>query len=88
MIDDVAAVHVVVSNLVDQSQEVVLVMHSAGGFIGSEGIKGLLPADGAKIGKSGGVTNLVFITAGFLSLGEESKDMPFFEYRVSSLLPR
>lgn len=86
MIDDVAAVHAVVSNFVNQGQEVVLVMHSAGGCIGSEGIKGLLAADRAKRDESGGVTNLVFITAGFLSLGEETKDMPFFEYRVRSSL--
>ena len=59
-------------------------MHSAGGIIAPEGLKGLLAPDLAKAGKAGGVTGLVYITAPCMSVGEEAPPAPWFSYEVGS----
>lgn len=84
MLDDAEAVRLEVSKLVDAGQDVTIAMHSAGGFIAPEGIKGLLAPELANSGKTGGVTSLVFITAPCMSVGEEAPPAPWYEYKVSS----
>jgi pimeloyl-ACP methyl ester carboxylesterase len=56
---DVAAFRTVVTDLVDDGKEVIVVMHSGGSIIGSEGLRGL--GKESRGGKGGGVVKLVFI---------------------------
>ena len=83
LLDDAEAVRSEVSRLVDAGQEVTVAMHSAGGFIAPEGMKGLLAPELVKSGKLGGVTSLVFIAAPCMSVGEEAPPAPWYEYKVS-----
>ena len=68
--EDVAAVHKVVSSLVDDGDEVVVLMHSYGGLPGSAAMKGLGAKERAKDGKKGGVKRLVYVASYALREGE------------------
>lgn len=81
--DDVRGVRQAIEPLVDAEKEVVLVMHSAGGFIGSNAIKGLSVETRRKEGKNGGVRKLVFIAAALFPEEMAIPPMPFYEYDVS-----
>ena len=76
LLDDAQAVRDQVTELVDDGYDVTVVMHSAGGFIAPEGLKGLLAPDLSKAGRAGGVTGLVYITAPCMSIGEEAPPAP------------
>jgi hypothetical protein len=65
-------------------KEIVLVCHSAGGFLGSAAIKHLLFKKGEDQ-KSGGVSKLVFLTAGLLPAGFRHPEvLPFYDIQVGS----
>ena len=83
LLDDAQAVRDEVTKLVDDGYDVTVVMHSAGGFIAPEGLKGLLAPDLLKAGSAGGVTSLLYITAPCMSIGEEAPPAPWFLYEVS-----
>ncbi len=63
---------------------VVVVCHSAGGFLGSAAMRGLTAASRRAEGKEGGggVTKMVFLAAGIGPEGLEHKPQPFMEFHV------
>ncbi|KAL9594252.1 MAG: hypothetical protein Q9219_007133 [cf. Caloplaca sp. 3 TL-2023] len=82
LLDDAQAVAAEITPKVEAGQDVVVVMHSAGGFIAPEGLRGLLAPDLAKSGRSGGVKSLVYISAPPMSIGEVAPPAPWFEYKA------
>jgi len=83
LLDDAHAVREEVTKVVEAGHDVTVAMHSAGGFIAPEALKGLLAPDLLASGKAGGVTSLVYITAPCMSIGEMAPSAPWFEYKVS-----
>jgi len=67
--DDVAAVRNVVKDLVETGDQVLMVMHSYGGAVGTDAIEGLTFADRKAAGKSGGVIHLFYMCAYILQPG-------------------
>ena len=68
--EDVSAIRKVVSSLVDDGAEVIVLMHSYGGLPGSAAMKGLGAKERAKDGKQGGVKRLVYVSSYVLKEGE------------------
>lgn len=63
MSDDVQAVRTALDTAIGEENEVVVVMHSYGGFPGSAACKGMSKDDRSKEGKKGGVLRLVYIAS-------------------------
>lgn len=80
---DVRGIRAQMEPLVEAGKEIILVMHSAGGFLGSNAIEGWSAEGRRKEGKQGGVKKLVFLAAGILPEGAVHEDPPFFEKDVS-----
>jgi pimeloyl-ACP methyl ester carboxylesterase len=80
---DVRGIQAQMEPLVEAGKEIILVMHSAGGFLGSNAIKGWSLEARRKEGKQGGVRKLVYLTAGLLPEGTMHEDLPFFDKDVS-----
>lgn len=80
--NDVRIIRSVLESIIGAEQEVVLVMHSAGGIVGSEAIEGLSKSAMRKIGKKGGVTKLVYMAAGIFPIGKQLINPPFVELEV------
>jgi pimeloyl-ACP methyl ester carboxylesterase len=70
MYDDAAHIRSVILPLIDAGKEVLLVMHSYGGAVGTEAAKGLSKAERAKEGKKGGVVHLYYLCAFMLQEGQ------------------
>ena len=87
MYDDIATIRSTVETLVSADKEVVLVMHSAGGFLGSEAIENMTKAARLKQGREGGVSHLVSVSAALVPEGQEHTPAPFMENDVSDTLP-
>ncbi|KAE9373310.1 alpha/beta-hydrolase [Stipitochalara longipes BDJ] len=68
--DDAASIKSVITGVVDSGKEVVLVMHSYGGFPGTEATEGLGKADLQRQGKKGGVVALVYVAAWMPPVGK------------------
>ena len=85
MHDDIAAVRSKVVEYVDKEQEVLLVLHSAGGFIGSNAIEDLDVGTRRRKGIKGGVSKIVFIAGGLLLEGAEHNPPPVFECDVGPI---
>ena len=68
--EDVAAISKVVSSLVDDGNEVIVLMHSYSGLPGSAAMEGLGVKDRLKDGKKGGVKRLVYVSSYVLKEGE------------------
>ena len=81
--DDVAHVRFVLEKLIHREREIVLVLHSAGGFIGSHAIEGLSATARQKQGLKGGVVRLAFLAAVLLPEGDTPPMMQFFSILVS-----
>lgn len=80
MLDDIAAIRSAVRKLVESGQEVIMVMHSGGGFLGSNAIEGLgMMARGEA---KGCVTKLIFVAAALYLEGFQHKPLPFFAINV------
>ena len=80
MVDDIAAIRSAVTELVESGKEVIMVMHSAGGFLGSNAIQGLgIKARGEA---RGGVTKLVFLAGAVFPEGFKHQPLPFFTIDV------
>ncbi|GLA04160.1 hypothetical protein AnigIFM60653_004204 [Aspergillus niger] len=73
MADDITAVRGHLTRIVQRGEEVILVLHSAGGFLGSAAMEGLSKS---AVGQ-GGVVKIVFLTAAVFPEGHEHEDMPF-----------
>lgn len=77
-----------VAELVSAGKKVVLVMHSAGGFTGSQAIEGLSAEERKRKGEEGGIVKLVYLTAALIPEGEKHPtDMPFMKVEDGHLLP-
>lgn len=59
-----------INQLLDKDEDVVVVMHSYGGFAGSAALQGLSKAERQKANLPGGVTALVYLTAWMLDEGQ------------------
>ncbi|KAG8530892.1 uncharacterized protein KY384_004249 [Bacidia gigantensis] len=82
MHDDIAGIRSSILKVLDQNQDVLLVAHSAGGFLASNAIQGLKREDRIKAGESAGVVKLIFLTAALLPEGFKHQLLPFFETDV------
>lgn len=70
--DDVQAIRAALVTAIGEENDVVVVMHSYGGFPGSAACKGMSKEDRVKEGKKGGVVHLVYIASFAV---EEGKSM-------------
>jgi hypothetical protein len=61
MEDDIAAVRTTLEKFMLQGKEVILVLHSAGGFLGSEAVKGIHKSYRETQGEKRGVRGITFI---------------------------
>ena len=80
MKDDIEAIRSTFTNLVDKGQHVVLVLHSAGGFLGSNAIEGLSLKARREKQLSGGVSKIVFLAGAIFPEGFKHGPLPFFTY--------
>ena len=87
MRDDIAAIRSTIADLVDQGKDVVLVLHSAGGFLGSNAAEGLDVQTRQKTGLKGGVAKIVFVAGAVFPEGFEHVPLPCFIYDVGSTCP-
>lgn len=77
---DVTAIRACLTDLVEISgKEVLLVLHSAGGFLGAEAMKGLDVKARESQGLKGGVRGIIFVAAGVVTEGHEHGRVPFAE---------
>ncbi|KAK5807501.1 hypothetical protein VI817_001759 [Penicillium citrinum] len=74
MYDDAAVFHDIVEKLADEGKEIILLPHSYGGVVANESAKGLLKIDREKVGKPGGVIQIVNITTVTPPVGETTYD--------------
>ena len=83
---DVVAIRDAISKLVDEGQEIIFTMHSAGAYIGSQALKDLGLAHRKQRGEAGGVAKLVYLTGGLLPEGMDHPPHPLFQTVVSKIL--
>jgi len=84
MLDDIATVRTTVEKLVVADLEVVMVLHSAGGFLGSNAIEGLDVKTRGEKGLKGGVTKLVILAGALWPEGFKHGPLPFSVYNGGS----
>lgn len=72
--DDAQALHDALDGLINQAKDVVLVVHSYGGLVGSSAAKGLGQKQRAEEGKAGGIIMLVYLAAFVLPMGNSILD--------------
>lgn len=83
---DVKAIQDVLKPLVDEGKDILLVVHSYGGVIGSEAVQGFVKSDREKDGKKGGVAHIFFCCAFALPEGVSlmdalnGKDLPWWDF--------
>ncbi len=88
MRDDELAIRSAVQKLVEEEEKtVVLVAHSAGGFLGAGAIEGLGLKDRVGRGKRGGVERIVFLCAGLAPEGYVHERLPFMDFDVRISIP-
>lgn len=66
----------------DQGKDVILVGHSAGGFLGSHALSEFTPAARKAAGKSGAVVKLAFVAGALFPPGHEHAAAPFMDVQV------
>lgn len=67
---DVAVIRDRVAALIEQSREIIMLLHSYGGAVGTEAIKGLTIKDRSEKGRSAGVVHLIYMCGFMLQIGE------------------
>ncbi|MCJ1402764.1 hypothetical protein MMC11_005985 [Xylographa trunciseda] len=77
MDDDIAAVRATVEKLIGLGQDVLLVLHSAGGFLGSNAIESLGAKERSEKGLKGGVVKIVFLAGAVFPEGFKHGPLPF-----------
>jgi pimeloyl-ACP methyl ester carboxylesterase len=77
---DIKAVREAIEQELEQDHDVVLVMHSYGGVVGSQAFKGLAKKDR---GDKSGVTQLVGVAANLLDEGEKMADFNLVEEELA-----
>ncbi|KAL4931091.1 alpha/beta hydrolase [Aspergillus undulatus] len=73
--DDIASLKSVLTRLVDEGKDVIVVGHSSGGISGSGAIQGLAKANRKASGLNGGIVMVVFMAAFVLDKGQSLLDM-------------
>ncbi|PVH77842.1 alpha/beta-hydrolase [Cadophora sp. DSE1049] len=73
--EDVAATREVLSKLLEERKEVLLLCHSYGGVVGSCAVEGFSTVETEKEGKSGGVKLVVYMSAFMIPKGKSLLDM-------------
>ncbi|KAF9776516.1 hypothetical protein IL306_005268 [Fusarium sp. DS 682] len=73
--DDVKEASSVLSNHINQGNDVVLLMHSYGGMVGTEATRGLSRVEREKAGLKGGIVRLVFLAAIFAPPGKSTRGL-------------
>lgn len=92
--DDVAHLRSELVSLIDKGKDIILVLHSYGGVVGSGAVEGLGSAERAQQGKPGGVIMVVYMSAFAIPKGKSLLDMlggrflPFMKAEVSSTSSR
>ncbi|EPE36202.1 alpha/beta-Hydrolase [Glarea lozoyensis ATCC 20868] len=81
--DDVLAIRLAISRLVDAGTDVIVVIHGWSGVVGGEAVQGMSKAERARRGLRGGVVRLVFIMAWIVKEGFQGAPRG----DVSSMLP-
>lgn len=71
--DDAVFFRGIIEKLADRGNDVVVLMHSYGGQVGSEAVKGVGKEERQKAGKKGGVVKLIYLTAAVLEVGSSMK---------------
>lgn len=83
LLDDVQHIRGVIEPLVEEGREIVLVCHSAGGVLGAAAVKDLSLKNRGEDGKKGGISKLVFLSAGLAPVGWRHPDvLPFYDVQV------
>ena len=70
MFADAQVVRSQVLSLIDQSREIVMLLHSYGGAVGTEAVKDLSRRERAAKGQQGGVIRLIYMCGFMLQVGE------------------
>ncbi|KAL9063589.1 MAG: hypothetical protein Q9161_009382 [Pseudevernia consocians] len=70
MFSDAQVVRSHVLSLIDKSREVIMLLHSYGGAVGTEAVEGLSMSERATKGFHGGVIHLIFMCGFMLQVGE------------------
>jgi pimeloyl-ACP methyl ester carboxylesterase len=84
MDDDVAAIRAVLAQLVEEKhQSVLLVCHSAGGFLGPSAMEGLVKSHREKSGLEGGVVGIVFLAGAVAPEGYMHTPRPFMDFSLA-----
>ena len=86
--DDVAFIRKRITETIDATPdgEVLLVLHSAGAFLGSMAIEGLSVAERKQKGEAGGVGKIVFLAGAVWPEGFQHMPLPFFDYQVCAII--
>lgn len=83
MKDDVASIRSAIAQTVEQDEkDVILVLHSAGAFLGCMAIEGLSIKERSEQGKQGGIRKIVFLSGAVWEEGFHHGPLPFFDYQV------
>lgn len=83
LLDDVQHIRSAIEPIVEEGKEIILVGHSAGGFLGSAAVKDLGLKKRAEDEKTGGVAKLIYLAAGLAPEGWRHPDvLPFFDIQV------
>lgn len=83
MKEDVEGVRLHLQDLISRKGDVLLVLHSAGAFIGSEAMEGWSKRERAERGEEGGVVSILYLTGGIFPVGFRHHQLPFGVYDVS-----
>ena len=84
MDDDIAAVRQDLQKLVEKEGDIVLLLHSAGGFLGSNAMEGFSAKARKEKGLKGGVNGIVFLSGAVFPQGFKHGPLPFATVKVCS----
>ena len=73
--DDVKEASLVLNRHIDQGKDVVLLMHSYGGMVGTEATRGLSRIEREKDGSKGGIIRMVFLASIFAPPGRSTRGL-------------
>ena len=87
MDDDIESIAGVINRAVQDAgaSAVTLLLHSAGGYLGSAAMRGLSSAARKAVGLEGGVTNIIFLSAGIAPEGFKIGPAGFMVFNVGIL---
>ncbi|KAI9691562.1 MAG: hypothetical protein M1822_007633 [Bathelium mastoideum] len=83
--DDITVIRTALEVLVHRGNTIVLVVHSAGGFIGMSAVPGLTVSERKSAGLLGGIAKIVAITAALVREDKFDQFPPFFDPRGERL---